>query len=133
MHGTPAMSAHDSPKSTSIVVPASTLRCTKASFGVAAARSAATYRRTVRAATGPASGSSNRRIRFAVNRRSWRSHCAICSRHGSRLRVRGDDTRTGAACRSTARRTVLTSNCNRRAISFFGTFSTRCRWRTSAH
>ena len=32
LHGTPAMSTHDSPKSTSIVVPGSTLRCTKASF-----------------------------------------------------------------------------------------------------
>ena len=32
-----------------------------------------------------------------------------------------------------ARRTVLTSNFNRRAISFFGTPSTRCRWRTSTH
>ena len=32
-----------------------------------------------------------------------------------------------------ARRTVLTSNFNRRAISFFGTPSTTCRWRTSAH
>ena len=32
-----------------------------------------------------------------------------------------------------ARRTVLTSNFNHRAISFFGTSSTTCRWRTSAH
>ena len=32
-----------------------------------------------------------------------------------------------------ARRTVLTSNFNRRAISFFGTFYTRCKCRISAH
>ena len=32
-----------------------------------------------------------------------------------------------------ARRTVFTSNFNRRAISFFGTLSTRCKCRTSAH
>ena len=42
LHGTPAMSTHDSPKSTSIVVPGSRLRCTKASFLVAAARCSAT-------------------------------------------------------------------------------------------
>ena len=42
LHGTPATSTHDSPKSTSIVVPGSTLRCTKASFAVPAARSPAT-------------------------------------------------------------------------------------------
>ena len=32
-----------------------------------------------------------------------------------------------------ARRTVFTSNFNRRAISFFGTLSTRCKCRISAH
>ena len=38
----------------------------------------------------PAKGSSNRRIRFAVNRRSWRSHCAICSRRvQAEVRARG--------------------------------------------
>ena len=42
LHGAPAMSTHDSPKSTSIVVPGRTLRCTKASFDVTARRSAAT-------------------------------------------------------------------------------------------
>ena len=42
LHGAPAMLAHDSPKSTSIVVPGATLRCTKASFGVTRLRSAAT-------------------------------------------------------------------------------------------
>ena len=46
---------------------------------------------------------------------------------------RGGDTRTGGVDRPMARRTVLTSSFNRRAISFFGTPSTRCRWRTSAH
>ena len=49
LHGTPAMSTQDSPKSTSIVVPGSTLRCTKASFLVVAVLSPATYQRTVRA------------------------------------------------------------------------------------
>ena len=98
LHGAPATAAHDSPKSTSIVVPGSTLRCTKASFGVVLARSAATYRRTVRGTTGPANGSSNRRSRFAVNRRSWCSHCSICPRHGSRLLARCRDTRTGDVC-----------------------------------
>ena len=42
LRGTPAMSTHDSPKSTSMVVAARTLRCTKASFGATAARSPAT-------------------------------------------------------------------------------------------
>ena len=42
LHGTPAMSTHDSPKSTSRVVPGRTLRCTKASCLVVAARSTAT-------------------------------------------------------------------------------------------
>ena len=42
LHGTPAMSTHDSPKSTSIVCAGSALRCTKASFGDTAARSSAT-------------------------------------------------------------------------------------------
>ena len=46
---------------------------------------------------------------------------------------RGGDTRTGGGGWPMARRTVLTSNFNRRAISFFGTPSTRCRWRTSTH
>ena len=133
LHGVPPTSTHDSPKSTSIVVPGGTVRCTKASFEVTAPFSTATYRRTVRAATPPANGSSSRRTRFAVNRGSSRSHPMICSRHGSRLLTRGGDTRTGGVGRPTARRTVLTSNFNRRAISFFGTFSTRCRWRISAH
>ena len=97
------------PKSTSIVVPGRTLRCTKASFVVAVARSAATVRRTVRAGTGPAIGSSNRRIRFAVNRGSSRSHCLIRSRHGSSVPGRGGDSRTGGVDRRMARRTVLTS------------------------
>ena len=94
-----------------------------------AAAEPATYRRTVRAGTGPAIGSSNRRIRFAVNRGSSHSHCWICSRHGPRVPGRGGDTRTGGVDRPMARRTVLTSNFNRLAISFFGTPSTRCRWR----
>ena len=42
LRGVPAMSTHDSPKSTSIVVPGATLRCTKASFDVTLLRSAAT-------------------------------------------------------------------------------------------
>ena len=88
---------------------------------------------TVRWETGPANGSSNRRTRFAVNRRSSRSHSSICFRQGARLLTRCGDTRTGGVGRPMARRTVLTSNFNRRAISFFGTPSTRCRWRTSAH
>ena len=133
LHGTPAISTHDSPKSTSIVVPGSTLRCTKASFLVVAVLSPATYRRTVRAGSGPAIGSNNRRIRFAVNRGSSRSHCLIRSRHGSRVPGRGGDTRTGVVDRLMARRTVFTSNFNRRAISFFGTLSTRCKCRISAH
>ena len=133
LHGTPAMSTQDSPKSTSIVVPGSTLRCTKASFLVVAVLSPATYRRTVRAGSGPAIGSNNRRIRFAVNRGSSRSHCLIRSRHGSRVPGRGGDTRTGGVDRLMARRTVFTSNFNRRAISFFGTLSTRCKCRISAH
>ena len=95
--------------------------------------SPATYRRTVRAGSGPAIGSNNRRIRFAVNRGSSRSHCLIRSRHGSRVPGRGGDTRTGVVDRLMARRTVFTSNFNRRAISFFGTLSTRCKCRTSAH
>ena len=41
-HGAPASSTHDSPKSTSIVVPGCTLRCTNASFDAPAARNAAT-------------------------------------------------------------------------------------------
>ena len=127
------MSTQDSPKSTSIVVPGSTLRCTKASFLVVAVLSPATYRRTVRAGSGPAIGSNNRRIRFAVNRGSSRSHCLIRSRHGSRVPGRGGDTRTGGVDRLMARRTVFTSNFNRRAISFFGTLSTRCKCRISAH
>ena len=133
LHGTPAMSTQDSPKSTSIVVPGSTLRCTKASFLVVAVLSPATYRRTVRAGSGPAIGSNNRRIRFAVNRGSSRSHCVIRSRHGSRVPGRGGDIRTGGVDRLMARRTVFTSNFNRRAISFFGTLSTRCKCRISAH
>ncbi len=40
--GTPATSTHDSPKSTSIVVPGRMLRCTKASFLVAVERCSAT-------------------------------------------------------------------------------------------
>ena len=107
LHGTPAMSTQDSPKSTSIVVPGSTLRCTKASFLVVAVLSPATYRRTVRAGSGPAIGSNNRRIRFAVNRGSSRSHCLIRSRHGSRVPGRGGDTRTGGVDRLMARRTVF--------------------------
>ena len=133
LHGTPAMSTHDSPKSTSIVVPGSTLRCTKASFLVVAVLSPATYQRTVRAGSGPAIGSNNRRIRFAVNRGSSRSHCLIRSRHGSRVPGRVGDTRTGGVDRLMDRRTVFTSNFNRRAISFFGTLSTRCKCRISAH
>ena len=113
LHGTPAMSTQDSPKSTSIVVPGSTLRCTKASFLVVAVLSPATYQRTVRAGSGPAIGSNNRRIRFAVNRGSSRSHCLIRSRHGSRVPGRGGDTRTGGVDRLMARRTVFTSNFNR--------------------
>ena len=81
----------------------------------------------------PANGSSNRRIRFAVVRRSSRSHCTICSLHRSRLVTRGADTRTGGVGRPMASRTVLTFNFNRLAISFFGTFSTRCSCRISAH
>ncbi len=133
LHGTPAMSTQDSPKSTSIVVPGSTLRCTKASFLVVAVLSPATYQRTVRAGSGPAIGSNNRRIRFAVNRGSSRSHCLIRSRHGSRVPGRVGDTRTGGVDRLMDRRTVFTSNFNRRAISFFGTLSTRCKCRISAH
>ena len=116
-----------------MVFPGSTLRCTKASFLVVAVLSPATYRRTVCAGSGPAIGSNNRRIRFAVNRGSSRSHCLIRSRHGSRVPGRGGDTRTGGADRLMARRTVFTSNFNRRAISFFGTLSTRCKCRISAH
>ena len=95
------------------------MRCTKASFEETAPFSTATYRRTVRAATPPANGSSSRRTRFAVNRGSSRSHPMICSRHGSRLLTRGGDTRTGGVGRPTARRTVLTSNFNRRAKLVF--------------
>ena len=42
LHGAPAMSTHDSPKSTSIVVPGRTPRCTKASFSLTAVLSPAT-------------------------------------------------------------------------------------------
>ena len=87
----------------------------------------------MRAGTGPANGSSNRRIRFAVTRGSSRSHRLIRSRHGSRLLGRGGDLRTGGVGRPMARRTVLTSSFNRRATSFFGTPSTRCMWRIWAH
>ncbi len=59
----------------------------------------------MRAGTGPAIGSSNRRIRFAVNRGSSHSHCLIRSRHGSRVPGRGGDTRTGGVGRPMARRT----------------------------
>ena len=86
----------------------------------------------MRAGTGPTIGSSNRRIRFAVNRGFSHSHCLIRSRHGSRVPGRGGDTRTGGVGRPMARRTVLTSNFNRRATSF-GTPSTTCRWRISVH
>ena len=55
------------------------------------------------------------------------------SRHGSTLLGRGGDTRAGGVGRPMARRTVLTSSFNRRAISLFGTSSTRCTWRISAH
>ena len=57
----------------------------------------------------------------------------IWFRHGSRLPDLGGDTRTGGVGRSTARRTVLTSSCRRRAISFFGTPSTSCRSQRSPH
>ena len=87
----------------------------------------------MRAETGPVNGISSRRIRFAVTLGSSRSHCVIRSRHGSRLLGRGGDTRAGGVGWLMARRTVLTSSFNRRAISLFGTSSTRCRWRTSAH
>ena len=69
----------------------------------------------MRAGTGPTIGSSNRRIRFAVNRGFSHSHCLIRSRHGSRVPGRGGDTRTGGVGRPMARCTVLTSNFNRRA------------------
>ena len=84
----------------------------------------------MRAGTGPANGSNSRRIRFAVSRGSSLSHWLIRSRHGSSVLGRSRDTLTGVVGRPMARRTVFTSSFNRRAISFFGTPSTRCRWRT---
>ena len=88
----------------------------------------------MRAGTGPANGNSKRRIRFAVTRGSSRSHRLIRSRHGSRLLGRGGDIRTGGVGRPMARRTALTSSFNRRAISFFGTPSTRCvDWGSQKH
>ena len=61
-------------------------------------------------------GSNNRRIRFAVNRGSSRSHCLIRSRHGSRVPGRGGDTRTGVVRTGPARRCAVRPSARRRSF-----------------